>query len=535
MKRVHYSKREETYLRYATGHAALYADDAAMFLLPGNDHVLLRHMASLAEFVEQLLRRQIARRERDEPVTNSSVHFLLMDVEEEAQSADEHDAVDTGQAQSFVWRWHSDLAARTCEMTGLFANAFLLSWSALCQLFYLAYYESPERYSRVRQWRAQDYPFYRRVAAKHNIEISGDPLSLYRVTDVWDSVRLIVTEALYTEPYDAEMKQYFYALFFRYCELMTVREPELEAMLDNPRFVEFLDGGGDDDEAAATAAAELEEDEEGDETAYDSYKRVKIPVSETCALRSDYFYEGEVLFYNQLYRLILSDRLLVQYETTPIVLVVAPTTETRQLCQAAWLDLMSYVCQHKELGQFIVADFKAQMMQLYLFHGEVERFRRQWPESNSEPGDVLLMFRAADHMEALRIQSTPPLELIRAHNADTAVYERECAFLTRQVTKHWLGYQGVRRARNLERYFVIESMLTMAQLEALLLRDDKTPPLLLCLMRIYYVVDGEHLYRTPHFIQAYMLWLSQMILRDIIRLSHLPQALQACIGHFRVI
>jgi hypothetical protein len=372
------------------------------------------------------------------------------------------------------------------------------------------------------------------VAAKHNIEISGDPLSLYRVTDVWDSVRLIVTEALYTEVYSDEMKQYFYALFFRYCELMTVREPELEAVLDNPRFVEFLDpaeGAGDGDDEAVVA-----EREDGDDTAYDAYKRVKVPVSDVCALRSDYFYEGEVLFFNQLYRLILSDRLLVQYETSPMQLAgPPPSAETRATCQAAWLSLMTDVCRHKELGQFIVADFKAQMMQLYLFHGETERFRRQWPEANAEPTDVLLMFRAADHMEALRIHGVPPLELVKAYVESGALYERECAFLTRQVTQRWLAYQGVKRARTLDRYFVLESMLTMAQLEAQLERDEKRPPLLLCLMKLYYVVDGERLYRTEHFIQAYLLWLGQLILRDIIQLKHLPAPLRACIGHFRVI
>ncbi len=525
MKRVYYSQQDEAFLGY-NGLPLTYAHAAQTALLPVDAWALLQHMSCFAAFVEELLVVRVVpdEPEQQEETGDDAFAWLrngVIDEEEEeepptAEPEDEAMLVSVEEMLGVAWRWHTDLVARALPLTGHYATAYFLSWTAFCQLFYMGSQASESRRHQLKHWRAQDYDFYRRMAARHTIDITAMPLSLYSLNDLWCSVRLIVTCGFYSEPYAPGMKQYLYALFYRYCELISVELGDISLVLDNPLFIATGGGATFDD--------------------YNAYKSLAIPVNEQLSLSSEYVYEGQALFYGQLYRISLSDRLQSMWEDAPLVLETPLDRETETLCQEAWLAMLSTVFQDKLLGQFIVTDFKCNLLRLHLYHGEQEQYKRRWPESNAEPGDVMLMLRPDDHVRAIAVHTLPLMDVLKQYREERR-HETEMVYLTCQVTARWLASRNVAgHKERLMPHFQLDQLCTLEQLDAATLRDDAQVPLLLSLMRLYYVVWGARVYRTPHFVHAYLVWLQLLVARlGLVPPDCIQPALQECIGLFSVI
>lgn len=512
MKRVHYSKQEEAHLEYP-GAAQLwqYAEDARQSTLPDEALALLRHTSGFAEFVEQLLVLRLT--DDTQPGEDATGQYDWLNAEPVAEpEEDDADAratalaIDAQEMLGVAWRWHTDIAGRAQPMTGHYAHAFFMSWVSVAQLFYLSHETETLRLDELRRWRAQDYTHYQRVARAHTIEISALPLCMYSLQDLWVAVRLIVDSSFYRDAYSQDMKRYFYALFYRYCELISVAQGDIELVVDNPMFIAQ---GARDPEAG---------DEDGDlddEDTYNAYKKISIPVTPTLSLSSAYVYDGQTLFYSQFYRLLLSDRLATLCTVSPLRLSNALSTEGGAQCQTAWLMMLQAVCQDPELAQFVLTDFKCQLQQLHLHHGETEQYKRHYPRSQASPNEVLRLMRASDHQAVLQIHATPLLEILKRHceQEDGTQYEREVFYMTRQATSRWFAFRRVKGHKALMEFFVMEQLVSLEQLDALTLRSAREPPLLLSLMRLYYVVEGERVYCASDFVHAYVLWLARLAAR----------------------
>jgi hypothetical protein len=383
--------------------------------------------------------------------------------------------------------------------------------------------------NELRHWRAQDYAHFQRASAQHTIEITSLPIAMYTLQDLWVSVRLIVTATFYSEPYCAAMKRYFFALFYRYCELLSVAQSDAELIVDNPLFI-----GQAPPANGTNGEEEVDEEEEANldsEDAYNAYKRLTIPLTPTFSLSSAYIYDGQSLFYSQLHRIILSDRLDTLRRIAPLLLREPLDATSAAQCEQAWLQTLNAVCQDLELGQFVLTDFKCELMRLHLYHGEVEQYKRHFPRSQASPNEVMRTLRGSDHAAALQIHVTPLAELL----ARSAEYERECLFLTRQTTARWFAFRRVKAHATLMELFQLEQLCALDALDSATLRTEREGPLFLALMRQYYVVDGSQVYRSSSYVQAYLLWLNRLVQRELIALSHIHPTLRPCIRLFEAI
>jgi hypothetical protein len=436
-------------------------------------------------------------------------------------------------ALSLAWQWHNEMSEMTLndkkrEMTGLYAQSYLFSWTGFCKLYHLSVLYDAEQYEMLSQRRGRDFPYFAMIQKEANGTISPLPISQYKMTQVWDSMRQILP-TLYIHTYSQDMRDYVNALFFRYCSFFCEVQKDLAKVLDNPLFVYKVvnrrptndedmviqdsdDSDGSDDDGG-----------EGEEEDYDSYRKVKIPINEQYGLQSEYFYEGELLFFSQLRRMRLSKRLELNYSKNPIILRQKPTKDVMIKTNTTVLEMLCRVCEHNYLRQFVVEDFKILMMSLHVYHGETERYRRKNPTANYGPEDVLSVCRPADHLNANGMHKMKLSEIV------TNNHEKEIVLITKCVTHRWLCYHSsniISRFNNDSKYelqgFVIEEMVSLDYINELITDNeegsDKMYPTLLKLVRIYYVLDGKGgVYKSVLFVDAYMVWLNLLVREDMVK------------------
>lgn len=482
MKRVFYENRRETILVYHASDAAAYVEGLGSEQLARNDELdLLRQLTSLAEFSEDL---------------------------------DPH-GVDLPALMALAWRWHREVVNLARPMTGHYANTLLLSWVAFCKFFYTDVAAVPLRAAR-------DYPYAAQLESDtaENVVVSDDSLAVYSVDDIFLSAQLLIP-TLYVRAYSVAMADYVHALFQRYCALFCVTTPahELERLMDNPLY------------CGEVAAEEEEEDDEdsAEDEAYDRYKHESVPLSEQWLLKSDYFYEGQLLFSAQLWRLRLSDR-LTRHAVGHRLSGADQLVRHAPACASALTAALCALVTHGELRRFVVEEFKRQIVPLQLYHGERERFKRARPEASGEPGEVLDASRSADHVWAQATQKKQPAELLRAPTG----YAKECVMVTRVALSRWFDYVQRKPAlAALQACFLMEEQAPLEELdEALRLSRRGTTPYLLRLIQTYYVLWKGDVFVSTEFGLALVVWLA-LLTRALDLSGHdrmVPTELTAVVG-----
>ena len=485
MKRLHYNKSEEKYLDYNEKEPVQYLEAAGKSLLPHSNLVLLKQMTGWARFVEALLSRV-------------TFNFSLEDIMREET---EIDTIDCLTVLNVAWRWHTDIISRKEPLTSHYAYAYMMSWSCFCQSFIITIHNNVDRLEEIQKWPAEKYVFYQEMSQLNNIEISSDIISQYNVTILWDSMKFFIIYGAYNMSYSNDMKRYIHALFYRYCSFLTVKEEELEVMIDNPLFIQEID-------------KEEKKTKLGDEDeAYDAYKLITIPVTENYHLTSNYLFEGEILFYHQFYRITLSDILCSFYEEDPILLSSVVIDDKIEEYKLVWFNFVTHVCSHSRLDQFIVNDFKKDMMSIYLYHGEKERYQRTWPEANSDPNDILNQTRPDDQIIALEIQNMIPT-LILSTFKEKGIYEKESIFITFLAIKRWFAYREFKNHGILNELLILEEFYELNQINLIMIRKNTDYPLLIRFVSTYYVILGRQIYKSTIFFNALFLWINLMSKRE---------------------
>jgi hypothetical protein len=192
----------------------------------------------------------------------------------------ELDRIDLLHVLNVTWRWHVMLVSRKQPLTAHYAYAYIMSWSCFCQTFFLTVFENPARSQDVRTLPAQKYAFHQALGRLYNVDISDESIAQYNITDLWDSMKYFLIFGAYTLPYSVDAKEYLHALLYRYASFLTVEEPDLEAVMDNPLFIQEINNNqergkryGSAVMGSTTSAAA----DDGDE-AYDAYKSRTIPI-----------------------------------------------------------------------------------------------------------------------------------------------------------------------------------------------------------------------------------------------------------------
>lgn len=554
-----YSDRPEAYLRYARGTARQqrrYARALETAPLPLGDYALLQQLTGLLAFCEDLTEAGLARVVHDEdeddeeagPVSYARLieeAMAKLGVETGVGGATEA-PVETAPVLQVALRWHDAVCARRQPMTGLYARCLMLSWTAFCKLFYLVVYEDTALYRLMQQRRAADYEYCARVQLAENVVISAASVARYTVNELWNSLQLCVP-SLYKHAFTSHQKTYLYALFFRYCELLCAQQTpaELTRVLDNPLFVRFgrapahNDDNSDDeeeedsDDSDSSSSSDDESSDSAEEEEYEAYQQLLVPLDARCSLRAAYLIEGQLAFLGQLKRVSFSETLAAHALAAPLrVTVEAEAAE----CETRWRECVGEVALHGDLKRFVREAFKSQLVALYVYHGEMERYRMRWPQANCQPCDVLALLRPSDNLAAGRVLELAPAQLL----AEPALYERELVLLTKCATLQWLSYRGEAQAAKIDAAFLLEELAPLdtidSHIAALLEGGGRGQmPLLLRLVRVYYVAAGDgRLYRTERFVEAYLLWLQLLVQGRHFAMRNAPPRLKSCLQHFIV-
>lgn len=593
--RLYYRNEEEVYLPYSrTGpnYQSRYAEAAGRAELPRGNKALLQHLTAFHRFAEDVMDEVFDRvvypplaDESERPwqqhtgpesyarLVQEAMAKLSAPSPQQTKSVTMRQ-VDTNAVLQIAWEWHKAICARGEAMTGLYAHCFMLSWTAFCKFFYLVIYENEALYSVIRTRRGEEYDYCRHVNREENVIITDSVILDYRVNEVWNSLQQIVP-SLYRNTFTSHMKTYLYALFFRYCDIMWRQQDEadLVRIMDNPLFVKFSrdhyhqnsqheSGGSDEEEETEDSDVYVtESDSESDSTsgggggggedeeeaeAYEAYQSVTVPLSESCSLKSAYFFEGQLIFFSQLKRVSFSETLAGLCESNPLILRQRLSAETLEQCRQAVKEMVGDVALHPELKKFVKEAFKSAVVPLYLYHGETERFRAHWPYANNHAFDVLSMFRPNDNMEATKMLDMTAAQML----VDDARYEKEIVLLAKCCTALWLEHEMSETAVRVKinKWFIIEEQVSLDKIDkrigAILERqhqqqqhqqrhtNERSVPLLLRLVRIYYVAHEGAVYRTQNYAEAFLLWMQLLVTQGHVQRNHLHQKIKSCLRHF---
>lgn len=614
MKRFHYTGNDrEPYLTFTPDHdeaLLAYVGEMRTFILPSSIEQLFRHLTEFAAFIDALYLRLLVIRIEPRRVMQELVNrgkkrkavvsdeprewweeALVESEEDEGRAEGEMEYVEEmtvtedgpleglnmAELCNIAWEWHNDVAKRGERLTGRYANCVFMAWGAFCRIFYIAVYSDREKYSLYNEAVLAHHDYNLLVEKRIDMIASGSPVGEFPLSKLFTSARLTIP-SLYLYQYEDCMKEYIHMLFLRYAAFISVdtstgREEEDDALYDDPILVDYRigmtveNGLNHNNQDVDPIMEEEQQGDPGEEEveeveAYDAYKEICLPVGDTpYSIRSEYIYDGELMFRHQLRRLNLSVKLAALYreeEHTLCPIYQSHFKYYHQMllhCSDAWYKMMEAIVVHPSLRFSVGEQFKTKLSTVQLYHGERERFSRAWKESSNEPGDVLAKFRPSD---SVRVASLRQLTLSAMTSTYTATLkqllngmqqqyalsrepeeemdvsrpspnrhrftqlecEKEVVLLCKICTEQWFAFTVMHHAEALKERFITEESgeETFDAIDRVLMQCSDTTvytrkqlPYLIKLMQIYYVIDTNppySIYLTHFFIEAYSLWLA---------------------------
>lgn len=558
-----------------------YQHEMLTFVVPSENEAFLKHIQAASAFLDEiymrLYQRACKKAENERKRGKVSRISLLLnntgnDIDEDDEEDDALDAVRMDQVCGVFFRWHTDIMLRGETMTGMYAVNYFLSWGCFVRAFHLVVYGNEEKLEAYASKRARQDRYCQMVSRRENVFHTDDMLIEYSINDLWTSMRIILT-SLYTYTYCKPMRAYIYALFFRYGDLLSVQQSEdlVDAVFDNPLFRTFhsvpqlmgIDAEEQDDIEEAKRREKALEKEEDDEDAlieaFDAYKKISIPVNKSYSIQNEFLYQGEALYYHQLRRIQLSDDLIrfhSQQATSNKALTINYPSRSKRIdflkfATEAWCAMTVAISTDSYLRKPLIEQYTAKRIDMHLYHGERERYKRQFPESTCEARDILVgarplamsLINNSQHMvlRDMIVAFTKEYLVAIEHQfggLDTAEYEKAaleyglddwCTFtfeqevllLTRLSTTLYFDFQAVPNVKKMNTCFILEELVSLQSIEESVflkrsgdssssIKRNAQWPIFLKLMRIYYVIDSvtNQVFKSLFFVEAYFVWLA---------------------------
>lgn len=550
MKRVYYEKANENYLVYRGPERMLdYQEEMFVFVLPSDSEFLIRHMEGVCRFLDDIYEALHEREKEEASTSHFDVLFTAYDEEHEEAVARRNttlEMLNLPLIANTLLQWHSDIISRRGEtMTGLYAACYFLSWGVYARAFHLRVSLQSDKLTLYAHSNAYDHLYCRMVSKRSNVVITDAPLIDYSADELWTSMR-IITPSLYTYPFSLPMRNYVYALFFRYADLLSMEhEPNLD-MFDNPRFV-------------ALSQQQQQQQEEEEETNieghddFDDYKKLKLPANTSYDIQSDFVYEGELLFFNQLYRLQLSTDLTRYHERETHTLRIDYTKKLTRLAFVRialeqWSETLIILTRDTQYKESLITRYTHTRTDMHLCHGDRERHKRAFPTSACDARDVLLEARPLEMDRVNRSQGMVLGDLILCFKRNymttlggdnhenyehhvleeggeswiVVEYEQEALLLTRICTRLFMEYHKVKGLYKMDDAFLFEELVSLQRIEEVFFLDKTTNwPVFLKLLRVYYVLDTvtKKLFRSVFFVEAYFVWLGLCLRNKVITID----------------
>ena len=312
-----------------------------------------------------------------------------------------------------------------------------------------------------------------------------------------------------------------------------MQQRAVEDVFQNPVFVAHHDrrptpelGNGEDDDSNSSHE---DEDSEDLESLYSAFKSVQITANRKYSIENEFVFEGQPIFCPQIERLMLSSKLHRNEDRIRIAYTRSLTRSSfLRAAIDSWAKMCATVAEDGALTTEIIADFRSSVMQMHLWHGETERFKRESPGLASQPRNVLESFRPLEVGVINKVESQTIRVITGAHKKDFLAQlkewdsndspndanlpflnnELEATLLTQICTMRWLEMNKARHLPTLKACYVMEELNSIEKLNALFYKpEQKRAPVLLKLMRIYYVMDIQsgRLFKTQFQVEAYFL------------------------------
>ena len=537
MKRVYYEEASEPYLVYTK--MLDYQEKMTVFVLPSCTEFLIKHMEGVSHFLDDIYEALYEREKEEDGVDHFEVLFTAYDEVHEQAVIRRNAALsmlNLPLIASTLLQWHIDIVARSGEtMTGAYAVCYFLSWGAYARAFHLTVSLQEEKLSLYAYGDAHEHLYCRMVSKRSNVVITDARLIDYSVDELWTSMR-IITPSLYAYPFSLPMRNYVYALFYRYADLLGMEQDGSVDIFDNPRFVT-----PSQDEETTTTVLEGHDD-------FDDYKKLSVRANDSHTIQSDFVYEGELLFFNQLYRLQLSTDLMRHHEREAIRISYTPKLNRFSFIRAAldqWAETLQLMARDTHVKQSLIERYTHTRTDMHLCHGDRERHKRAFPSSACDARDVLLEARPLEMDRVTRSQAMVLGDLVlcfkrnyttmmdNCGNEDyedrtlneggepwmAVEYEQEALLLTRICTRLFMEYHKVKGLHKMDSAFLFEELVPLQRIEKVFFLGKTTSwPVFLKLMRFYYVMEPttKRVFKSVFFVEAYFVWLALCLRNKLI-------------------
>lgn len=586
MKRhsVYFEEADEEILVYdganIRGSLLDYEERMHDFVLPSKSEFLLLHLYALSAFLDDIYaglyeRECLKKRYEGE----DRFAFLNEEYDDEHEERIEARNAELDQLclrlsriSDTVLRWHGDVMTREGEaMTGAYAVSYFSSWAAYTRTFHLLVGSKPDKLELYAYKTANEHAYAQMVSKRKNVVVDKERIIEYTIEDIWNSTR-IITPTFYIYNYSPSMHVYINALFFRYADLLSSQQDadSVDKVFNNPLFYTSYEQGEDDMLSSIESEEGAEEEEDDDEIigdTFDAFKKLSIKANDSYSIQNEFLYEGEALFYHQLYRMQISVDLIRYHQMQPKPITIRyDKTITRVAILKKGLTQWYEMCVDVSKDTFL----KQQLAQLYsnlrpcmhLCHGDRERFKRQFPNAHNTPssilmethpvemtainntakkvlGDLLTVFvkeyTAAFNNLSSSADGTTAFEESVFENGNEewamASFEQEVLLLTKLSTSLYFSLKKVTEHRTMDDAFILEELTTLQSIEERLFlkrnntknTKKKTWPIFLKLMRIYYVMDTEtdSVFKSLFFVEAYIVWLCLSLKKELISEVHI--------------
>ena len=551
MKRhsVYFEENNEEVLVYESGGNLLeYEKTMHSYVIPSTSEFLLQHLASVHSFLDAVYAAFYAKEQamiREEGEDRFALLFQEYDEREEEAIALRDSTLELLRLDLVcltLFRWHGDVMTREGEeMTGAYAVCYFSSWGAYTRAFHLYICSHPEKVPLYTENKASDYAYCQMASRRANLYVSEEPLIKYSMDDLWNSM-FVITPTLYTYSYSPAMRNYVSALFFRYADLLASQqhEEDVDAVFDNPLFFALNE--------ISEEEGEEEDDDEDDEyvDTFDAFKKLSIQANETYSINNTFLYEGEALFYHQLYRMRLSDDLIRFHGRPGIPIEIHYTHNMKRfaflkVATEQWFAMAVTLSKDTYIKQTLVERYTAVRTEMHLYHGDRERYKRKFPTSAADARDILLETRPiemsainnsqslvlADLLNAFKnaycvaveaLQSKEERRVLESSDEEWAVlnYEQEALLLTKMATTLYFTQHKVSQVKGMDAAFILEELCTLQSVDERIFTKRRVGegkkagwPTFLKLMRIYYVLDNQSnkIFKTLYFVEAFFVWL----------------------------
>lgn len=541
---MYFEETQEEYLAY-TGDFVAYEKAMGEFVMPSTSEFLLQHLHALHAFLDAIYEALYDRECEKLKAEGTDRFSMLYEAYDEAREEEIDirnailDMLQYDKIYNTVFRWHGDIMTRQGEaMTGAYAVSYFSSWGACARSFHLFICSFPDKMPLYANTNASEHAYCQMTSKRANVVVSDAAIIDYGVDDLWNSMR-IITPTLYLYSFSPSMRTYIYAIFLRYADLVSTQQADedFESAFDNPL------------SAGPTAISEEEGQEEEIDDTFDAFKKLSIRANESYSINNEFLYEGEAIFYHQLYRIQISSDLIRYHKRKEVPILVdyvklkVKRVDMLKLMLEKWYAMCVTVSKDTFLKQTLIEKYTNMRAEMHLYHGDRERYKRNFPNSAADARDILQEARVLEMTAINNTQSMVLADLFTvfrnaystafqelAHDGSTKFeervfavgdegwatinYEQEVLLLTKLSTQLYFELQRVKECKGVQEAFILEEMSTLQSIEerVFLKRSSdskKVWPLFLKLMRIYYVIDtkSERVFKSLFFAEAYFVWL----------------------------